>query len=125
MTDLEKLVIEWRDAREEILPTDWSNSTAIVGCEARCERLVCATDALMAHARAMERPIQLPADPDQALINACSNVAYTVDEIAKMVGRPWPAVLGDLNRLHREGRVDRTRRWRKAALWRSYGKPAP
>lgn len=60
-------------------------------------------------------------DTDQAIVNACSNEPKTIDEIAEIVGRTWVALLGDLNRLVREKRIVRTKRWGKAALWRSYG----
>lgn len=64
-------------------------------------------------------------DTDQAIINACSNEAKTVDEIAAIVGRGWVAILGDINRLTREKHLTRTKRWGKASLWRSVGTPAP
>ena len=57
--NLEKLVIEWRDAREAILSADWSHTVALAN-KALLARLIRAEDTLMAHARMMERPICVP-----------------------------------------------------------------
>jgi len=51
MTELEKLVTEWRDAREAILRTDWSHPTVDPEKRALWTRLGDAEAALMAHAR--------------------------------------------------------------------------
>jgi len=66
----------------------------------------------------------MTAETDQAIVNACANVPKTVDEIADIVGRSWPLILGDVNRLTREKRLTRTNRLGRASLWRSIGKPA-
>ena len=64
---LEKLVIEWRDAREAILSANWSHPTVDPAHKALWTRLGHAEDALMTHARMMERPICAPAAPRQDL----------------------------------------------------------
>ena len=51
MTELEKLVTEWRDAREAILRTDWSHPTVDPEKLALWTRIGHAEVALMAHAR--------------------------------------------------------------------------
>ena len=64
--------------------------------------------------------------PDQQLIAACSNDPRTVDQIADTVGRSWPVVLGDLNRLARKGRITRqAKSWGKPVRWQAVSAPAP
>lgn len=53
-TDLEKLVIEWRDAREAILRIDWSKGTTNPALLELWERVDHAEAALMAHARTIQ-----------------------------------------------------------------------
>jgi predicted transcriptional regulator len=60
---------------------------------------------------------------DEEILRACSNGPKTVDEIAALVGRSWGAILGDINRLAREGRLIRSKRWGKASLWHSVENP--
>jgi len=68
MSELEKLVIEWRDAREEILRTDWSQPTVDPARKALWTRLGNAEDALMTHARMMERPICVPGEAKPTML---------------------------------------------------------